>query len=82
MAAQYDSPPQNGVNPTWTWQPSEVIVDPVELTVAAAAKPGVYILYVGFYEAKANNARVSVHDAAGNAVPDDRMPLTELTLGP
>ncbi len=80
MAAQFDSPPQNGVNPTWTWQPGEVIVDPVELTVAAAAKPGIYTLYVGFYEPKANNARVPIHDAAGNTVPDDRMPLTELTI--
>lgn len=82
MAAQYDSPPQDGVNPTWTWQPGEVIVDPVALTVAADAPPGTYSLYVGFYEPKANNARVPVHDAAGNGVPDDRMPLTELTVGP
>ena len=82
MVAQFDSPPQNGVNPTWTWQPGEVIADSVGLTVAKDAKPGSYTLYVGFYAPKANNARVPLHDAKGNAVLDDRMPLTELMVRP
>ena len=82
MAAQFDSPPQNGVNPTWTWTPGEVIVDPVSLTIAQDAKPGNYTLYVGFYEPKANNARVPLRVGNGNAVLDDRMPLAELMVGP
>jgi hypothetical protein len=82
MAAQFDSPPQNGINPTWTWQPGEVIVDPVGMTVAKAAKPGSYTLYVGFYEPKVNNTRLPLHDEKGNAVLDDRMPLTELMVAP
>lgn len=82
MAAQFDSPPQNGVNPTWTWQPGEVIVDPVGLEVAQDAKPGVYTVYLGFYAPKANNARLAVHDANGKAVQDDQVPLAQLTVRP
>ncbi|MDQ3248273.1 MAG: hypothetical protein M3Q45_03595, partial [Chloroflexota bacterium] len=82
MAAQLDSLPQNGVNPTWTWLPGETIVDPVQLTVAANAVPGVYTLYVGFYDANANGARLPVQDEGGNRVLDDRMPLTEIIIQP
>jgi len=82
MAAQFDSPPQNGINPTWSWAPGEVIVDPVGLEVAKDAKPGAYTVYIGFYEPKANNARLAVSDANGKAVPDDQMPLLTLTLQP
>jgi len=82
MAAQFDSPPQNGINPTWSWTPGEVIVDPVGLEVAKDAKPGAYTIYLGFYEPKANNARLAVSDANGKAVPDDQAPLMTLTLQP
>jgi hypothetical protein len=82
MAAQFDSPPQNGVNPTWSWQPGEVIADSVGLTIAKDAKPGSYTLYVGFYEPKANNARVPLRDGNGNAVLDERMTLTEIMVRP
>ena len=54
----------------------------IGLTVAQDAKPGNYTLYVGFYEPKANNTRVPLRDGNGNAVLDDRMPLTELMVGP
>ena len=40
MAAQQDSPPAQGRNPTWSWAPGEVIVDEVALTVAPEAQPG------------------------------------------
>ena len=80
MAAQFDSPPQNGSNPTWSWAPGEVIVDRVELQVAAQAKAGKYKLYLGFYDAKAGGARMAAHRADGQAFPDDRAVLTDIEI--
>ena len=42
MAAQQDSPPAQGGNPTWSWVPGELIADAVVLTVAPEARPGPY----------------------------------------
>jgi hypothetical protein len=50
MAAQFDSPPQQGGNPTSAWVPGEIIADPVTLTVQPDALPGTYGIYVGFYD--------------------------------
>lgn len=80
VAAQYDSPPQDGANPTWTWQPDEVIVDVVELQVASTATPGLYPLWLGFYDAKANGARVPLLDAAGKPLPNHQLQLMEITV--
>jgi len=82
MAAQYDSPPQDGVNPTWTWQPDEVIVDVVELQVAPTATSGVYPLWLGFYDAKANGTRLPLRDALGNPVPNHQLRLTDIHVRP
>lgn len=80
MAAQFDSPPQNGNNPTWSWVAREVIMDRVDLQVAAQAKPGPYTLYLGFYEPKANGARLGVHGGNGKPLPDNQVPLTTVEI--
>ncbi|MBK8049478.1 MAG: hypothetical protein IPK16_21595 [Anaerolineales bacterium] len=49
MAAQDDSIPQRGANPTWSWTPDEIILDEVTLKVSDHAVPGVYRLLIGFY---------------------------------
>jgi len=67
MAAQFDSPPQAGGNPTTAWVPGEVIEDPVTLTVEAATPPGTYGIYVGFYN-PADGNRLPVWNAAGEEV--------------
>ncbi len=69
MAAQFDSLPQQGANPTWAWVPGEVIADQATLTVQPAAQPGQYPIYVGFYDA-ANGTRLPVQLADDTPVPE------------
>ncbi len=80
MAAQYDSPPQQGGNPTWSWAPGEVIVDRVALQVSAQASPGPYTLYLGFYDPKTNGVRIQARRADGKEFLDDRAIVTELNI--
>lgn len=80
MAAQQDGPPQDGINPTWAWQPGEVVADPVTLVVPPGTPPGEYTLYTGFYN-PADGVRVPLTDQ-GQPVPDDRAPLITLTVKP
>jgi hypothetical protein len=79
MAAQVDSQPDDGGNPTWSWVPGEVIVDPVRLTVAADAAPGAYSLRVGLYD-PTTGARVPLYDSVGQPLPDNQVILTELRV--
>ena len=81
MAAQQDSPPAQGGNPTWSWVPGEVVSETVTLTVGQAARPGKYALQVGLYNAS-DGLRVPVRDQAGKPVPGDQVVLTELSLLP
>ncbi|RIK39008.1 MAG: hypothetical protein DCC55_19320, partial [Chloroflexi bacterium] len=80
MAAQQDGPPQGGVNPAWSWLPGEVVADPVILVVPPGVTPGEYTLYAGFYN-PADGARLPLANQ-GQPVPDDRAPLTTLTVKP
>jgi hypothetical protein len=79
MAAQVDSQPDDGKNPTWSWISGETVVDPVHLTVAADARPGVYSLRVGLYDPE-TGVRVPLRDSAGAPLPDDQVILTELRV--
>jgi hypothetical protein len=80
MAAQQDGPPQDGLNPTWVWQPGEVVADAVTLVVPPETPPGEYRLYTGFYNA-VDGVRLTLSDG-GQPVPDDRAPLLTLTIKP
>jgi hypothetical protein len=79
MAAQSDSQPDDGRNPTWSWIPNQVIVDSVHLTVAADAAPGVYSLRVGLYD-PVTGVRAPLKDRAGNSLPDNQVILGELQV--
>ena len=79
LAAQADSQPQSGRNPTSAWQPGEQVVEHVVLTISPAAKPGRYQLLLGFYD-PANGSRLAVLDAANQSLPDGRLPITTVTL--
>jgi hypothetical protein len=81
MAAQQDSLPQDGNNPTWAWVPGEVVSDTVTLTVSENAKPGKYALQVGLYN-PSDGMRLPVRDRAGNPLPDGQVILTEVSLLP
>ena len=80
MAAQQDSPPAQGGNPTWSWAPGEIITDHVVLTVAPEAQPGSYELRVGLYDAAASGARLPAYDDKGHPLPDAQIVLTKLDV--
>ena len=68
MAAQFDSPPQSGANPTWAWVPGETIEDTIPLTVQADVAAGTYGIFTGFYD-PANGVRLPVQLADGKLEP-------------
>jgi hypothetical protein len=82
MIAQHDSLPTGGLNPTWAWQPGEVIADQVTLTIGADAAPGAARLLLGFYDAAAGAVRVPAFDVAGAPLPDAAIPLAEVEIAP
>ncbi len=57
--------------PPTSWAVGQVLVDEIDLPVAADAPPGSYRIAVGFYDA-AYGDRLSVTDEAGTPLPDDR----------
>ncbi len=75
MAAQSDSPPQDGVNPTSTWASGEHIADSITLRVSPDAQPGEYTLYLGFYDPQGGGERLPAWLSDGNVAPDGRVPL-------
>jgi hypothetical protein len=79
MAAQQDSPPAHGGNPTWSWVPGEIVTDDVVLTVAPEAQPGSYELSVGLYDA-AGGARLPAFDRKGRPLPDAQILMEKLDV--
>jgi hypothetical protein len=78
MAAQLDAPPQG--NPTSSWVEGEVIVEVVPLTIAPDAKPGAYVLSLGFYDPRSGGARLPVMDEANQRQPDERFVIEEVEI--
>jgi hypothetical protein len=79
MLVQFDSEPQNGINPTWAWVPGELVRDTVALQIPTDAAVNTYTLYLGFYQPTANFDRLPVVDGNGVAVANREYPL--LTIG-
>jgi hypothetical protein len=79
MAAQHDSPPLRGANPTHTWQPGEIVVDQISLQVSPEASPGFYTLGVGMYN-PLDGVRVPATDAEGRTLRDATVTLTQLSV--
>jgi len=76
---QDDSVPAGGQRPTLGWEAGECGVDEHGGPVKADAPAGVYTLYIGMYDAT-TLTRLALYDAAGQRLPDDRLPLTTVTL--
>jgi hypothetical protein len=79
LAAQLDSPPQGGNNPTSAWLPGEVIVERVRLSVSAQAPAGLYALKVGLYGSLDGN-RLSGQNAQGQPLPNSEVDLIQLQV--
>ncbi|HRW07276.1 MAG TPA: 6-pyruvoyl-tetrahydropterin synthase-related protein [Caldilineaceae bacterium] len=82
MLVQFDSEPQNGVNPTWAWVPGETVADPVSVTIPPDADAGTYTIYLGFYHPAADFERLPVFDEQGTALANREYPLFTLTVTP
>lgn len=80
MVAQSDSQPQGGANPTWSWQPGEVVVDSVVLATPEDAPRGSYTLFLGFYDPQAEGMRLPLYQADGTPVLDNRAPFNEIVI--
>jgi hypothetical protein len=81
IIGQRDGVPQGGNYPTTLWQPGEVVVDPYAFAVDPAAPPGEYPLEVGMYRLE-TGTRLSLVDADGQPIPDDRVLLPRITVLP
>ena len=80
MAAQFDTQPQGGGNPTSAWIPGEIIVDAIPLIISEEAQPGLYSLRVGLYDANAAGIRVPVHNGNGQPLVDAQVILQDLRV--
>lgn len=76
-AAQQDSIPCNGECPATSWVTTEILVDPVALTLPETTEPGDYQLIVGWYD-PATLGRLEATAAAGTRWADDAavLPIT------
>jgi hypothetical protein len=80
MAAQSDSQPQEGGNPTSSWIPGEVIVDRVKLMLDPNAEPGTYLLSAGFYAPDAPGTRLPAFDSSGVSQPNQQIFLRSVEI--
>lgn len=79
MIAQHDSEPLNGLSPTTSWQPGEIIVDPHQLAIPPGTPAGTYQLRVGFYT---GNTRLQVIDSGRAQVSDNSILVTLVEIRP
>jgi len=77
LVAQQDNPPVRGTQPTSTWEPGVIVVDPYDLPIPQDTPPGEYVLAVGLYRWP-DLSRLPVRDDAGISRPDDRVLLTKV----
>ncbi|MGE5601614.1 MAG: CotH kinase family protein [Nitrososphaerales archaeon] len=79
MAAQNDSKPARGDNPTWAWRVGEVVADEVRLDVQPGNVTGKLHLLLTIYD-PADGKRLPVRDETGNLQPDQILLLREVAI--
>ena len=82
MLAQFDSEPQNGINPTWAWVPQEIVKDTVVVEIPQDAITDSYVAYIGYYRLTAAFERLALFDRDGNDLPNREYPLFTLKITP
>jgi 4-amino-4-deoxy-L-arabinose transferase-like glycosyltransferase len=79
--AQDDGQPRDGTYPTSYWDVGQVVVDGHTLLVPDDLPPGQYPLVVGMYLLETGE-RLPAYDMAGERLPADAVPLTEIEVLP
>ncbi len=77
LIAQRDIVPVNGLRPTDSWVPGDVINDPHQVTLPESTPPGTYQIRVGLYD---DGGRLPVVDSGGVQVIDDTIFVTSVTV--
>jgi hypothetical protein len=77
---QKDNQPQAGRFPTTSWDLTTKVVDRYHIPLQDGAPVGQYRLLVGMYELTTGE-RLPVVDESGNRLPDDAIPLANITVG-
>ncbi len=79
LITQRDVEPVNGLRPTQTWQPGEIINDPHQLAIPEGTPPGSYQIRVGMYDAA---GRLPVVEAGEANVVDSTILVAEIVINP
>ena len=74
LHGQVDRPPANGVAPTHSWAPGQVIIDEIALPVLANTPPGTYQIMVGLYDQK-SGVSLPAYDKTGAELPNRQITL-------
>ncbi|MBP7689418.1 MAG: hypothetical protein KA765_15990, partial [Thermoflexales bacterium] len=77
-AAQGDSDPVDGLRPTRTWRPNEIIVDAHHVPLPADLAAGEYAVYIGLYQ-RDTGARLAV-TVDGTTPPERWVKLTTVQI--
>jgi hypothetical protein len=79
LAGQGDSDPVDGLRPTRSWRPGEVIVDTHHVPLKAELTAGEYTLYVGLYQRDTGDRLAVTVD--GVTPPERWVKLTTVQIG-
>ncbi|MFP4393748.1 MAG: Stk1 family PASTA domain-containing Ser/Thr kinase [Anaerolineales bacterium] len=79
LITQHDVEPMNGLRPTQTWQPGEIINDPHQLSIPEGTPPGTYQIRVGMYD---EAGRLPVVEAGEANVIDSTILVAEIVINP
>jgi hypothetical protein len=74
LAAQQDNWPVNGQWPPTCWQPGEIVVDRVQLSLPADLPPGEYQLFTGLYDARDGTRLITTTSADAIHLTTIRLP--------
>ncbi len=77
LVAQHDTVPLNGLRPTTSWVPNEIVNDPHQVVLPQGTAAGNYQIRVGLYS---DAGRLPVVDAGGVQVIDDTIFVTTITV--
>ncbi|MGC9349537.1 MAG: hypothetical protein ACP5JG_15470, partial [Anaerolineae bacterium] len=77
--AQQDVEPVNGMRPTTSWTPGEIVNDPHQVRLPENAPAGTYQIRVGLYD---DQGRLPVIDPGQTEVIDDTIFVTNIEVQP